>query len=110
MEGDEDQCENGEENVKLTDRSFERRFLGTKKEKRTLVEDGGAREDQGERSEVSEFEKSLSYRKNLMLQEIHYDTQRLEKTEENLRSVSDIMNLFTQKVVEQGAMTEQGKN
>lgn len=58
---------------------------------------------------LSDFEKNLESRKHLMLKEINYDVKRLVETEDKLRAVSDIMTVFSQKVVEQGTVTEQSR-
>lgn len=45
-----------------------------------------------------------------MLQEIHYDTERLDKIEDRLTSLSDLIGTFFQKVMEQGEVTEQSSS
>lgn len=59
---------------------------------------------------LSEFEKNLENRKNLMLKEINYDLKKLNETEDKLRAVSEIMTVFSQKVAEQGTVTEQSSH
>jgi hypothetical protein len=39
-----------------------------------------------------------------MIKEINYDLKKLNETEDKLRTVSEIMTAFSQKVVEQGTI------
>ena len=61
-------------------------------------------------TQLNEYEKSLANRKAAMLQEIHYDTERLDKIEDRLTSLSDLIGTFFQKVMEQGEVTEQSSS
>jgi hypothetical protein len=87
------------------DHRFERKWLQTTPTASAL---NGQTESQPMNEEpLSEFEQNLENRKNLMLKEINYDLKKLNETEDKLRAVSEIMTVFSQKVVEQGTMTEQ---
>ena len=59
---------------------------------------------------LNDYEKSLASRKTTMLQEIHYDTERLDKIEDQLTSLGDLISQFFQKVMEQGEVTEQSSS
>ena len=85
--------------------SFERKWLDSSA-KGSLAHappEGVTRQDEP----LSEFEKNLENRKQLMIKEINYDLKKLNETEDKLRTVSEIMTAFSQKVVEQGTSTEQ---
>lgn len=84
---------------------FERMYLDSQKKQKPTTDDQGEA-DRGLEA-LSEFEKNLEGRKHLMLKEINYDVKKLAETEDKLRAVSEIMTVFSQKVVEQGTVTEQ---
>lgn len=56
---------------------------------------------------LSDFERNLESRKLTMLKEINYDVKKLETTETRLKNVSELMAVFSSKVVEQDSTTEQ---
>jgi hypothetical protein len=101
---DEDCRQDGEEKVRrgFSDRRFERKYLDTKLSEPVV-------EPNPQVEPLSEFEKQLENRKHSMLKDIHYDVRKLDETESRLKSVSEIMTLFSQKVVEQGMVTEQSR-
>lgn len=80
-------------------------YLDSQKKQKPTTDDQGEA-DRGLEA-LSEFEKNLEGRKHLMLKEINYDVKKLAETEDKLRAVSEIMTVFSQKVVEQGTVTEQ---
>lgn len=82
-------------------------YLDSKK-KQSAVHDDQSEAGLGSQP-LSDFEKNLESRKHLMLKEINYDVKKLAETEDKLRAVSEIMTVFSQKVVEQGTVTEQSR-
>lgn len=108
--------------VKMEKINFEQRFLqGMEPNLKSIkitpqgqlqpldMQDYRSNDGSFERPPPSEFERGLESRKQDMLRRIKYDTKRLEEVESRFKSVSEIMNLFSQKVMEQGASTDQSR-
>lgn len=108
MERNEDKGQNGKAKViPVLKPRFERMYLDSKA-KTEPVQDHN--QEQGLNSQpLSEFEKNLETKKQLMLKEINYDLKKLNETEGKLRAVSEIMTVFSHKVIEQGMVTEQSR-
>lgn len=108
--------------VKLEKKNFEQRFLkGIDPNLKSIkitplgqhqplsLDDYGTKDGTFEQPPPTEFERALQGRKQEMLRQIQYDTKRLEEVETKFKNVTEIMNLFSQKVIEQGTATDLSK-